>query len=83
MNKTTPIAPREKIAMSTMYGMLNSQPPLHREAVLDIYYSRFSTKVLLKLYKMESEYNGAYVVEINRELEKRHPHIWPVVRRFF
>lgn len=83
MNKTTPITPREKIVMSTMYGMLDPKPLLNREAVLDIYYSHFSTKTLLKLYKMESEYNGTYVANINRELEKRHPHIWPVVRRFF
>ena len=83
MNKATPITPREKIAMYSMYGMLNPKPLLNRGAVLDIYYSHFSTKALLKLYKMESEYNGAYVAGINRELEKRHPHIWPVVRRFF
>ena len=83
MNKTTPITPAEKIAISSMYGMLNLRPLLKREAVNDIYYSHFSTRTLIKLYRMVFKYHGEYVEGINRELEKRHPHIWPVVRRFF
>ena len=82
MKQSTILTPEEKIRAYSIYGFSSLHTP-DTDFVLNIYYNKFSTFTLYRFYRADVLLGYATAAgTVDMELERRHPHLWPIIRRF-